>query len=220
MGQEADEREQPTGSLSANMAAKPNASTTDALQLLDELDIAGGNSAGKAPAPAGGPIEGDAAEALAFLDELTQKPAPGSLERKQSTTLLRPSSRASLHAPTQRRSIESSRAAIAAARSGSPAPSRASTPAPAPAQHQQEQQEGGGGWGWGSVWTAASAARTAATAAVAQARTVVDEQVKHLPNIPVNNQQARKWGEGMMEYVKQAQLDKISKWYSLRRRIS
>lgn len=194
-------------------ASKPNASTTDALQLLDELDVAGGNVGGKTPGTA--PIEGDAAEALAFLDELTQKPAPGTLERKSSAApIVRPSSRASLQAPTQRRSLESSRAAIAAARSGSPAPDRATTPGPSITPPQsQPQQPSSGGWGWNSVWSAATAARTAATAAVAQARTVVDEQVKHLPNIPVNipnNEQARKWGEGMMEYVKQAQLDKIT----------
>jgi hypothetical protein len=34
----------------------------------------------------------------------------------------------------------------------------------------------------------------------------VDEQVKHLPK----NEQARKWGEGVIEYAKQAQLDKLS----------
>ncbi|EJD55485.1 hypothetical protein AURDEDRAFT_78614 [Auricularia subglabra TFB-10046 SS5] len=188
-------------------------STDDALHLLDDFDVPDAPAPPKSSGQA--PIEGDAAEALAFLDELTtQKPAPGpnaaaaTLERKQSAPLLRPSSRASLQAPTQRRSVEQTRAAIAAARSGSPAPDRdrgSATPSPAPAPAQQQAQSSAGGWGWGSVWSAASAARTAATAAVQQARTVVDEQVKHLPN----NEQARKWGEGMMEYVKQAQLDKI-----------
>jgi len=40
----------------------------------------------------------------------------------------------------------------------------------------------------------------------------VDEQVKNLPPISQipQNEQARKWGEGMMGYVKQAQLDKIA----------
>jgi len=61
---------------------------------------------------------------------------------------------------------------------------------------------GAGGWGWGSVWNTASAA-------LAQAKERVDEQVKNLPQIP-QNEQARKWGEGMMDYVKQAQLDKIA----------
>lgn len=187
-------------------------STDDALHILDGFDVPDAPAPPKSSSQA--PIEGDAAEALAFLDELTtQKPAApnaaaATLERKQSAPLLRPSSRASLQAPTQRRSVEQTRAAIAAARSGSPAPDRdraSATPSPAPVPAQQQAQSSGG-WGWGSVWNAASAARTAATAAVQQARTVVDEQVKHLPN----NEQARKWGEGMMEYVKQAQLDKIA----------
>jgi len=56
----------------------------------------------------------------------------------------------------------------------------------------------GGGWGWGSVWNSASVA-------LQQAKSAVDEQVKYLPK----NEQARKWGEGMMEYAKSAQLDKL-----------
>ena len=201
--------------------SKGKGTTADALQLLDDFDV--GAPAAKKPtgstAAATGGAEGDAADALAFLDELaTAKPAaPGAaaaaaqLDRKSSALPLRPSSRASLTAPTQRRSVEQSRAAIAAARSGSPAPPvvdpTPSTPAP--------DSGAGSSWGWGSVWNAASAARTAATAAVQQARTVVDEQVKHLPTMQnvqelANNEQARKWSEGVMGYVKQAQLDKIS----------
>jgi len=48
------------------------------------------------------------------------------------------------------------------------------------------------------VWTSASAA-------IQQAKTVVDEQVKNLPK----NEQAKKWSEGMIEYAKNAQLEKL-----------
>lgn len=61
-----------------------------------------------------------------------------------------------------------------------------------------------GTWGWSSVWTSASAAYQ-------QARTVVDEQVKHFPR----NEQFSEWGEGVLEYAKTAQLDKlgVQKWW-------
>lgn len=65
-------------------------------------------------------------------------------------------------------------------------------------QDQSEASGGSGGWGWGSVWNSASAA-------IQQAKTVVDEQVKNLPK----NEQAKKWGEGVMEYAKNAQLEKL-----------
>jgi hypothetical protein len=62
-----------------------------------------------------------------------------------------------------------------------------------------QSQGASGGWGWGSVWSSASAA-------IQHAKSAVDEQVKHLPK----NEQARKWGEGVIEYAKAAQLDKLS----------
>ena len=55
--------------------------------------------------------------------------------------------------------------------------------------------------GWGginSVWTSASAA-------LQQAKSVVDEQVKHLPG----NEQAKKWSEGVMGYVNTEHLEKL-----------
>jgi hypothetical protein len=63
---------------------------------------------------------------------------------------------------------------------------------------EQSQQSPGTGWGWGTVWTSASAA-------IQQAKSAVDEQVKYLPK----NEQARKWGEGVIEYAKTAQLEKL-----------
>ena len=81
------------------------------------------------------------------------------------------------------------------------------SPTPAPAGP-------GGGWGWGSVWSTASSA-------IQQARSVVDEQVKHLPkNLPIQNDQVRGWGESALEYgkkaqeyAKSAQLDKLSEQF-------
>jgi len=63
---------------------------------------------------------------------------------------------------------------------------------------------GSGGWGWTtSAWGAASSM-------FQQAKNVVDEQVKHLPT---RNEQARKWGEGMLEYAKNTQLDKLGTFF-------
>ncbi|GLB36411.1 putative family of unknown function (DUF5427) [Lyophyllum shimeji] len=142
--------------------------------------------------------EGEA-EVLAFLDEITQKSSEPT--RPTSAHLERPISRSGT--PTLRKSTERVRLgggsvspsvpsstpsslsrAASANEKAKPDPPRASSP--------------GSGWGWGSVWSTASAA-------IQQAKTVVDEQVKALPK----NEQARKWGEGVIEYAKAAQLDKI-----------
>jgi len=55
--------------------------------------------------------------------------------------------------------------------------------------------------GLGSVWSSASAA-------IQQAKTVVDEGVKNLPQV-TQSDQPRQWREGLIDYVKSAQLDKI-----------
>lgn len=177
----------------------------EALALLDDLDSFTAPAAGLPPPAASKakaktssissasgvpppPVnDKDAADALAFLDEITQKSA----EPRKSMHTLATTTRVTLGGgsrpgtPSQsgsslRKSVEVSR--------GSPKPSE---PAAAAAP-------GGGGWGWGSVWNTASAA-------LAQAKEKVDEQVKNLPQ----NDQARKWGEGVMSYAKQAQLDKL-----------
>ncbi|KAG8966654.1 hypothetical protein FRC05_002456 [Tulasnella sp. 425] len=125
----------------------------------------------------------DAADALAFLDEITQKSTE---PRKPVRVTLGGGSRPGT--PSVRRSAEQP----AKPATGDPASdtAAASTSGAAPAT--------GAGWGWGSVWNTASAA-------LAQAKEKVDEQVKNLEQ----NEQAKKWGEGMMSYVKQAQLDKL-----------
>lgn len=165
----------------------------EALQFLDDLDsFAPPTEARLATkkAQAGSGNEGEAAEVLAFLDEITQR----------STEL--PARSAAAHisrsgTPTLRKSTERVRLG------GGPSASSASSDSKErPDPHWQSAgsgQSSSGAWGWGSVWSTASAA-------IQQAKTVVDEQVKHLPK----NEQARKWGENVMEYAKTAQLDKLS----------
>ncbi|KAI0762640.1 maintenance of telomere capping protein 1 [Fomes fomentarius] len=182
------------------MSSKSKSKQQEALQFLDDLDnLAPPETAGALPP---GPGEGEA-EVIAFIDEITQK----SSEPPRPSVIDRPLSRAGT--PTLRKSTE--RVKI-----GTPAPllpgsvplsrtesssSRVSVGPPkadsAP-QAALPASTSAGGWGWGNVWSTASSA-------LQQAKSVVDEQVKNLPK----NEQARKWGEGVLEYAKQAQLDKL-----------
>ena len=197
------------------MSNKAKSKQQEALQFLDDLD-------NMAPAPpatgtAQGsqqPAEGEA-EVYAFIDEITQKSSEP--PRTTLSHIERPLSRAGT--PTLRKSTERVRvgaAPLLPSASGSATPlvrtesgsSRVSlasakpeaqqaSPVP-PAAAPVPASSSGGGWGWGSVWSTA-------TSVVQQAKTVVDEQVKNLPK----NDQARKWGEGVLEYAKTAQLDKL-----------
>lgn len=184
------------------MSSKSKSKQEEALQFLDDLD-----SLNPPPPPAQGapraavktpgqpPANDEAAEALAFLDEITQK----SSEPKRSTSsahLDKPISRSGT--PSLRKSTERVKVG-----GGSPAPLLPASSSPAlkadaSVPSQPPPGESSGGWGWGSVWTSASAA-------IQQARTVVDEQVKNLPK----NEQAKKWSEGMLEYAKNVQVDKL-----------
>ncbi|ESK98466.1 hypothetical protein Moror_216 [Moniliophthora roreri MCA 2997] len=184
--------------------SKSKSKQEEALQLLDDLDSfttipegAAGTTSNQQSNPSGTGNEGEA-EALAFLDEITQK----SSEPTKSTIvpIERPLSRAGT--PTLRKTTE--RVKLAGSSLAPSSNSRAATP-PSHSKSSSSSsttsapaQTGGGSWGWGSVWNTASAA-------LQQARSVVDEQVKNLPN----NEQARKWGEDMMEYAKQAKIDKL-----------
>ncbi|KAI0768533.1 maintenance of telomere capping protein 1 [Trametes elegans] len=192
------------------MSGKSKSKQQEALQFLDDLDNLappppGATSAAPAAQP---PTEGEA-EVFAFIDEITQKSSEP--PRSASVHIDRPVSRAGT--PTVRKSTERVKV-------GTPAPllpgsvplsrtesssSRVSVASGKQPEAQRQDSQpasaapASGGWGWGSVWSTASSA-------LQQARTVVDEQVKNLPK----NEQARKWGEGVLEYAKAAQLDKLS----------
>ena len=195
------------------MSSKSKSKQEEALQLLDELDALSPSTVPAAPSPgrastdsarqtgppppstgsSGAPNE-DAADVLQFIDEITQKsseptrsasragtPAPGGSLRKTTERIRVGSPAPSLHA----RDNTSGSATSAAA------PARRATPDAAQAQAQsQNQNQKAGSWGWGSVWSSASAA-------LQQAKSAVEENVKALPN----NEQAKKWSEGMMGYV-------------------
>jgi hypothetical protein len=179
--------------------SKSKSKQEEALQLLDDLDsftpIPGGE--GIPPSTgAGQPTAEGEAEVLAFLDEITQK----SSEPTRLPTIDRPISRSStpvgsIRSKTTERvrlgggPVSSSPAKAAAG--GAEQKTKAAEPAPV-------KDAAGGGWGWGSVWSTASAA-------LQQAKSAVDEQVKQLPT----NEQAMKWRDQAMEYAKNAQLEKL-----------
>ncbi|KAL0950850.1 hypothetical protein HGRIS_007608 [Hohenbuehelia grisea] len=200
--------------------SKSKSKQEEALQFLDDLDsftpveapnIPAQGSPAVQPAsvstnpPATNP-QGEA-EVLAFIDEITQKSSEPTV-RAPAPNLDAGLSVPRSGTPTLRKSMERVRVGA------SPSPllssattgyvsggSRTGTPPLKAADSDKAKPEGGpGGWGWGSVWNTASAA-------IQQAKTVVDEQVKNLPK----NEQARKWSEGVMEYAKNAQLDKLGK---------
>lgn len=191
--------------------SKAKSKQEEALQFLDDLDNlspvppSSGGSSENATGPAN---PGDAADVLKFIDEITQK----SSEPTRTTPVPpdRPLSRAGT--PSVRKATERVRVgspaphvAISATKSESPASASASA---ASAQPVRLESPAGGskGWGgWGSVWSTASAA-------IQQAKSVVDEGVKNLPN----NEQAKKWTEGVMTYVpvNKEQLEKFGAYFA------
>ncbi|KAJ7042582.1 maintenance of telomere capping protein 1 [Mycena alexandri] len=173
----------------------------EALAFLDDLDAFTPDAppttdGSPAAAPAAGAAGGEA-EVLAFIDEITQKSAEPT---PRSSHLDRPASRTGT--PTVRKSTERVRLGGGAPAAASLLRTSSSSSLRKDAQTVPEttsaSASSGGGWGWGTVWSSASAA-------IQQAKSAVDEQVKYLPK----NEQARKWGEGMIEYAKTAQLDKL-----------
>ncbi|KAI0757250.1 maintenance of telomere capping protein 1 [Daedaleopsis nitida] len=188
------------------MSMKSKSKQQEALQFLDDLDnlappAAANPPSGQAAQP---PTEGEA-EVFAFIDEITQK----SSEPPRATVHIdRPLSRAGT--PTVRKSTERVKVGASAPLLPGAVPlsrtdSSSSRVSVTPARSELTPQDGqpnadaSGGWGWGNVWSTASTA-------FQQAKSVVDEQVKNLPK----NEQARKWGEGVLEYAKSAQLEKLS----------
>ena len=181
--------------------SKSKSKHQEALQFLDDLDSLPEASLSAQPVKGGGkhPDEtGDASEVLAFIDQITQKSSEPI--RTTSTTLERPRSATSVRKPTERVKLGGSSTPTPG--SVSQTPSQTHTPPP-PVQQEEQPAFSGGGWGFGgwgnSVWSSASAA-------LQQARSAVDEQVKQLPN----NDQAKKWREGVLQYAKSADLEKIT----------
>lgn len=187
------------------MSTKSKSKQQEALQILDDLDSLSpdartpGADTAAAPVPPVAANPGEAADVLAFLDEITQKSSEPT--RPAASLVDRPLSRSGT--PTLRKSTERVKVGGSSlttpgsysVRGVSPSTS-SSNLVPADKQEtgsEHERQTSGEGWGWGTVWTSA-------TSALQQARSVVDEQVKNLPT-----QDAKKWKEGVMEYAKTAQ---------------
>lgn len=184
------------------MGNKSKSKQQEALQILDDLDSlspdahAPGVGSAAAPAPPISANTGEAAEVLAFLDEITQKSSEPT--RPAASLVDRPLSRSgtpTLRKTTERVKVGGSSLTNPGGRGVSPSTS-SSNLVPAEKQDatpEHERQPSGGGWGWGTVWSSASSA-------IQQARTVVDEQVKSLPT-----QDAKKLREGVLGYARNAQ---------------
>jgi len=187
------------------MRTKSKSKQQEALQILDDLDSLSpdahppGADTATAPVPPAAANPGEAAEVLAFLDEITQKSSEPT--RPAASLVDRPLSRSgtpSLRKSTERVKVGGSLLTNPGSSSGRGASPSTSSSNLVPADKQEtasehERQPSGGGWGWGSVWSNASSA-------IQQARSVVDEQVKSLPT-----QDAMKWKEGVIGYAKTAQ---------------
>jgi hypothetical protein len=189
------------------MASKSKSKQEEALQLLDDLDsftpipadsATSAGSGNAATVPPSGSNEGEA-EALAFIDEITQKSA------EPTRSLDKP---ARSGTPSLRKSTERVKLGGGSGRA-TPTPSPSASSVTPESKGKAVESDGakpatptastsGGGWGWNSVWGTASAA-------LQQARSAVDEQVKNLPQ----NEQAKKWRDGVMEYAKSAHLEKL-----------
>jgi len=185
------------------MASKAKSKQEEALQFLDDLDSlnppAGGDRDPNIVAPAKPGQERDPADVLAFIDEITQKSSEPT--RITSPYIERPTSRAgtpSLRKSTERVKVGAHPMSSSSSLSGKPESASAGPQTPVRPELSDAISSGAPRWGWSSVWSSASAAYQ-------QAKSVVDEQVKSLPK----NDQVSKWSEGVLEYAKNAHLDKL-----------
>ncbi|KAF9229559.1 hypothetical protein BS17DRAFT_743772 [Gyrodon lividus] len=179
------------------MASKTKSKQEEALQFLDDLDNLDPSAGPPTHAHVGN--EGDPADVLAFIDEITQKSSGPT--RMTAPPTERPISRAGT--PSLRKSTERVRVGVhpsssASSLSGRPESISGGSPTAKCEPAVATSSGPSGPWGWSNVWSSASAAYQ-------QARSVVDEQVKSLPK----NEHVSKWGGGVLEYAKNAQLDKI-----------
>jgi hypothetical protein len=171
------------------------------LQDLDNFETVSSPSSAKTTTggkPAQTSQPGEAADVIAFLDEITQKSSEPT--RTTTTHLERPGSRSGT--PSLRKSTERVRMGVPSGLTqgtmSSPSkPDSASSSKPTTPKTETAPnvpQKAAGGWGWGSVWSTASTV-------MQQAKTVVDEQRKNLPS----NEQTAKWSGSVFEYAKNAQ---------------
>lgn len=184
--------------------AKPTSKQLEALQLLDDLDnLSGSVSEHQGDRQGDKEHPGQAADVLAFIDEVTQRSSEPVRSASSRLTISRPSSRASNPPSLKKKSIETSRSLtsspvlVPSQAASTEINKKVDSPTASPATSSTRSN-----WGWGNVWTST-------TAALQQARSAVDDQVKTLSN----NEQARKLQEGVIGYVKTAQLDRIGDLY-------
>jgi len=190
----------------------------EALKFLDDLDnLPVPPSSSTSQPSATGATDEDASQMEKFIDDITLKkldPAATAriaippFERPPSRTgtpaLRKATERVRVGSPAPPGSAGSASASATVPRTASPA-SPASSAAATQGDASQDGKSSSGwglGGGWGNVWSSASAA-------LQQAKSVVDEQVKNLPK----NEQAKKWSEGVMGYVpvNKEQLEKFGK---------
>ncbi|KLO20524.1 hypothetical protein SCHPADRAFT_897804 [Schizopora paradoxa] len=198
------------------MSAKAKSKAEEALKFLDDLDNLPVPPSSSSAQPAAGAADEDPSQMEKFIDDITQKKlepatriAIPPYERPPSRTgtpaLRKATERVRVGSPAPPGSAGSTASASAAVpKTASPAPPSSGGAAAQPQSDAGVKPAGGWGLGggWGSVWSSASAA-------LQQAKSVVDEQVKNLPN----NEQAKKWSEGVMGYVpvNKEQLEKFGK---------
>ncbi|KAK4705176.1 hypothetical protein P7C70_g1041, partial [Phenoliferia sp. Uapishka_3] len=185
-------------------------------------------AASSSTTPSAAPPVASAEEAqsvLDFLDEITQRSStPTASVKAAEPNLTKKSSypgglNRSTSGVLSRKSGESTRS-----RTTPEPPAQSST-----AEPQAEAAPADGGWGWSSVWNQASSVVQQATVIAQQARNVAEEQVKTASTNAAGlaegiggirggvmkalgeNEQAKKWSEGVIEYARGAHLDQLGK---------
>lgn len=210
--------------------------TNTVLQFLDTLDSystppTSNSTSSATPATAQTKADvdatGDAQSVLDFLDEINQRSSTPTASLQNAI----PSPQTRVRTPALSRSGSTAAIASLPRRSFEGRASPAMTPAVLPESIPQqsttssssEQPPAADAWGWSSVWNQA-------TTIVQQARTVAEEQVKTasgaaslsagigglgegLMKALGENEQAKKWGEGVINYAKAAHLDKLGSFF-------
>lgn len=173
----------------------------------------------------------EAQSVLDFLDELTQRSSTPTATVKAADGGLGLAKKPSYPGGLSRSASKSNIAASGARKSGESTRSRSSVEVANSAEREstpvQDQAQDQGGWGWSSVWNQASSVVQQASVMAQQARTVAEEQVKTASTNAAGlaggieglrggvmkalgeNEQAKKWSEGVIEYARGAHLDQL-----------